>query len=163
MINRRIKPKMKKCPRCGLKMPEQALSCEDCGLKFERLNLATNKDAKQKKLRGDRSFIIKTSKLPSDVSYLKLLLYSIFLGIFGGHCYYVGRYLRGVLFTLNFIALLSFVVFNSFFLSIWQGVFFEIVMPICGAILFVWFYDIFMIAIKRFKVPVAIDLKEGEV
>ncbi len=150
---------MKTCPRCGLKTIESTEVCEDCGLRFERLALATNKDAKRKKLRGDRSFIIKTKTLPSDVSFIRLLLYTIFLGIFGGHCYYTGRYLKGAMFTINMLLLIIFTVFNSYFISLWNGYFFEIVMPFCGAILCVWIYDIIAVATKRFKVPVAIDLK----
>lgn len=163
MIERIKRPKMIKCPRCGLKMPDGTTSCEDCGLIFDRLKIATNEDAKRKKLRGDRKFIVNITTLPSDISYLKLLLFSIFLGIFGGHCYYVGRYLRGFLLTFNFVLLMAFAIFNNFFLTVWNGLFLEIVMPICGGILFVWFYDIVKIALKKFKVPVAIDLKEGEV
>ena len=88
---------------------------------------------------------------------------AILLGIAGGHCYYVGRYLKGALLSVNFVALVAFVVFNGFFFSIWDGLFLELIMPICGAILFVWIFDIIAICTKRFKVPVAIDLKEGEV
>lgn len=154
--------KYKICPRCGLKMPESTPECADCGLKFERLALATNKDAKRKKLRGDRSFIINVKALPSDVSYWKLLLMTIFLGAVGGHCYYVGRYLKGAIYSANFLALVFFVIFNNFFLTLWGGVFFDIVMPICGFILIFWIMDIVAVGLKKFKIPVAIDLEGGE-
>ncbi len=137
-------------------MPEGTPACEDCGLKFDRLALATNGDAKRKKLRGDRSFIVSTTKLPSDVSYIKLLLFTIFLGVFGGHCYYTGRYLRGAILTTNFVVMMSFVIFNGFFVSIPH--FLDITMPICGLILFVWVFDLIKVCCKKFKVPVAIDL-----
>ena len=144
-------------------MLETAPSCDDCGLKFDRLALATNADAKRKKLRGDRSFIVNVKSIPSDVSYVKLLLMAIFLGAVGGHCYYVGRYLKGAIYSVNILAMIFFVVFNSFFLSLWQGVFFDIVMPICGFILILWIMDIGAIIFKKFKIPVAIDLEGGEV
>ena len=143
-------------------MPESTLECADCGLKFDRLALATNGDAKRKKLRGDRSFIVSVKALPTDVTYWKLLLMSIFLGAVGGHCYYVGRYLKGAMYTVNFLALLFFVIFNNFFLALWNGMFFDIVMPICGFISLFWILDIFAIAFKRFRIPVAIDLEGGE-
>ena len=163
MFSRYGKPKMIKCPRCGLKNPEGSFSCADCDLHFDRLALATNHDAKRKKLRGDREFIIKVTDLPSDVSYIKLVLYVILLGVFGGHCYYVGRYLRGAMFTTNMLAMILFVVFNPQLLTVWGGHFFEIVMPFCGLILLVWIFDVFKVITKKFKVPVAIDLKVDEV
>lgn len=158
----RFKPKFITCPRCGLKNLENATACDDCGLVFARLEMATNGDAKRKKLRGDRDFIIKVKKLPSDVSFLKLLLYAILLGVFGGHCYYVGRYLRGIMLTTNFVVMLILLIFNSFFLTVWNGAFYDIIMPFCGVILLCWIWDIFAIITRRFKVPVAIDLDEEE-
>ena len=142
-------------------MVESAPSCDDCGLRFDRLAIATNADAKRKKLRGDRSFIVNVKTLPSDVSYIKLLLMAVLLGVVGGHCYYVGRYLKGSMYSINFLALTLFVIFNDFFRNIWQGVFFDIVMPVCGLILLIWIFDIIAIATKKFKVPVAIDLEGG--
>lgn len=142
-------------------MVESAPSCDDCGLKFDRLALATNADAKRKKLRGDRSFIVNIKSIPSDVSYIKLLLMTILLGAVGGHCYYVGRYLKGVMYSVNMFALMMFLFFNDFFLSLWQGMFLNIVMPICGFILVLWIFDILAVSTKKFKIPVAIDL-EGE-
>lgn len=157
------RPKMIKCPRCGLKTTEGTLVCADCGLKFERLSLATNTDAKRKKFRGDREFIINVTKLPSDVSFVKLIIYAIIFGMVGGHCYYVGRYLKGAMYSLNFIALFCFAIFNGFFRTLWKGVFLDIFMPICGFILLAWAWDIISIFVHKFKVPVAIDLNVGEV
>lgn len=163
MFSRYGKPKLIKCPRCGLKNPEGSFACADCELRFERLALATNGDAKRKKLRGDREFIINVTDLPSDVSFIKLILYSILLGIFGGHCYYVGRYLRGAMFTTNMLAMILFVVFNGKLINVWDGHFFEIVMPFCGLILIFWIFDIIKVCTHKFKIPVAIDLNVDEV
>ena len=81
----RNKQKTRVCPRCGIKVPEGIDTCPDCGLVFARLDVATNKEAKAKKKRGDREFIINSPKLPSDVSFVKLLLLCIFLGPVGAH------------------------------------------------------------------------------
>ena len=153
---------IKKCPRCGLKMYEGAQECSDCGLIFSRLEIATNKEAKAKKLRNDRDFIINTSKLPSDVSFLKLLLLSIFLGPFGAHCFYVGRYLRGSILLTDMIAIIMFVVFNPQLVAIEDGKLITALATISGAIMLIWFLDIFLIITKKFKVPVAIDI-EGQI
>ncbi len=161
-MRRRKKNPTKICPRCKIRLPEEVDTCPDCSLSFDRLSLATNKDAKRKIKRGERDYIIKTNKLPSDVKFHKLLLMAIFLGALGGHCYYVGRYLRGVILTLNMALMLVCVIFNSSIVGVWNGVLIEILGIIVGVFLLVWMYDIWMVMMKRFKVPVAIDLKEDE-
>lgn len=148
----------KTCPRCGLKMLKEIEVCPDCGLVFSRLQIASNKDAKRKKLRGDRDFIINTPSLPNDVSFIKLLLLCIFLGPMGAHNFYVGRYLKGSILLVDFILLVLMVIFNNELLQ-WGGE--ELVgtvSTICGLVLLMWFWDLLQIITKKFKVPVAIDI-----
>mgnify|MGYP005768136323 FL=1 len=142
-------------------MPESVEVCPDCGLVFSRLDIATNKDAKRKKKRGDRSFILKTTKIPSDVSYVKLLLLTIFTGLFGGHCFYVGRYLRGSVLLANFLVVLCVAIFNAQLIA-YSEVLVSTVCTICGFVMLLWFWDIFMVALKKFKIPVAIDLQNDD-
>lgn len=146
------------CPRCGLKSLVTADCCPDCGLVFSRLKIATNKDAKKKILRGDRDFIIRTSNLPSDVHRLKLILLTVFLGLLGAHCFYVGRYLRGSIILLNTLAQIMYVVFNSELVALDGGQTITALATISGIIMFIWAYDLVAVFIKKFKVPVAIDL-----
>lgn len=150
------------CPRCGLKSLKLQDTCPDCGLVFARLELATNKDARKKILRRDTDYIIKTSKLPSDVSYIKLLLWTIFTGIFGGHCFRVGRYWRGGILLTNFLSIVMYTIFNDKLVAINGGSLIAALMTIAGLIMMIWVYDIVMVAMKKFKVPIAIDL-ESEV
>ena len=147
------------CPRCGLKCLEGVETCPDCGLVFSRLEIATNKDAKRKILRHDRDFIIRTSKLPKDVSKKRLVCYSIFFGAFGGHCFYVGRYLRGITLLINFLILFLFVIFNQSLIQINDGALLGVLTTICGLVLLMWPFDVLMILTKKFKVPFAIDLE----
>ena len=66
---RKSKEKMfKDCPRCGIRCLATADTCQECGLVFARMEIATNADAKKKIKRGDKDYIIKTSQLPGDVS-----------------------------------------------------------------------------------------------
>ncbi len=160
---RKRKQPNKTCPRCHLTMPETVDTCPDCGLSFDRLEIATNKDAKRKILRGDRDYIIRMRKLPHDVKYYKLLLMTIFLGLFGGHCYYVGRYLRGAIFSAFMTLSLACVIFNGFFVSIWNGLLIEILGVVIGLFVLVWMFDLWLVIFKKFKIPVAIDLKDDEV
>ena len=162
MVFGRKKIESKVCPRCNIKVPQEVDTCPDCGLIFSRLEVATNKEAKAKKKRGDREFIVNTSRLPSDVSFVKLLLLCIFLGPVGAHAFYVGRYLRGSVLLTNFCLILLTVIFNSQLMQIDGGKLVATVSTIFGIILLVWFVDIFFIATKKFKVPVAIDI-DGEI
>ncbi len=149
------------CPRCGLKCLKGIDSCPECKFVFSRLEIATNKDAKRKIMRHDKDFIVYTNKLPSDVSFIKLLLFTMFLGLFGGHCFYVGRYWRGGLLLLNSVVLVCCAVFNEFLFKIDDGRFIAMIATICGLIMLVWAYDLVTVAMKKFKVPVAIDLESG--
>ncbi len=153
--------KKKICPRCGIKVAQSAEVCNDCGLIFSRLNIATNKDAKSLKKRGEKDFIIYTASLPSDVSYVKLLCLTIFTGIFGGHCFYVGRYLRASMLLINFILDIFLVVFNAQIFAYSQTLL-GALSTISGFIMLAWIWDIFMVAFKKFKVPIAIDLQNDE-
>lgn len=152
--------KTKICPRCGIKVLDNCEECPECGLVFSRLEIATNRDAKKKKLRHDRDFIINTKKLPKDVSFIKLLLLAIFLGPFGAHSFYVGRYLRGSVMLVDFLCILMLTIFNQQLMAVANGNLMSVFAIVCGFIELLWFVDIFLIATKQFKVPVAIDLND---
>lgn len=151
------------CPRCGIKSLSSSESCPECGLVFSRLDIATNKDAKRKIKRRDKDFIINTSKLPSDVNRVKLILLTIFTGLFGGHCFYVGRYWRGGILLLNTIILMLYVIFNPQLASIDEGRLLAALTTIGGIVMLLWPFDIVWVLIKKFKVPVAIDLESESV
>ncbi len=158
MRYRKEKEKNKVCPRCGLKVPEHIDECPDCGLIFSRLEIATNKEAKRKKLRGDRDYIINTTVLPSDVSFIKLLLFCIFLGPLGAHNFYVGRYLKGSVLLTDFTILFFMVIFNSQLIEVGGEALVGTISTILGLIMLMWFWDLFMIIVKKYKFPVAIDI-----
>lgn len=159
MIFRKEKERTKICPRCGLKVYEGIETCPDCGLVFSRLEIATNKEAKRKKMRGDRDFIINTTQIPSDVSYIKLLLLCIFLGPVGAHNFYVGRYLKGSVLLVDFIILFLMVAFNSQLIAAGGEELVGTISTILGMIMLMWFWDLFMIVVKKYKIPVAIDIE----
>ncbi len=143
-------------------MLDSVPTCEECGLVFERLNFATNKDAKRKIKRGDREYIIRTRKLPSDVKYWKLLLLVIFTGLMGGHNYYVGRYLRGAIFSILFTITIVCCVLNSYIVS-----HFPQWMELIGALLIgpfglCWLFDVTLVLMRKFRVPIAIDLEKQD-
>lgn len=154
----KIEKPFRTCPRCGMKSLRMQDSCPDCGLVFARLEIATNKDAKRLIKKRETDFIIKTKKLPKDVNYYKLLAITIFGGIFGAHCFRVGRYWRGGILLLNFLLLVSYVIFNDKLIAYDGGALVTVLATIGGLVMLIWVYDMLMVGLKKFKVPVAIDL-----
>ncbi|MFA6859916.1 MAG: hypothetical protein WCR30_00840 [Clostridia bacterium] len=146
----------KKCPRCGEKALLASQKCNECGLVFARLNKASNAEGKRKLKNKEKEKVLFVSSLPNDVSKLKLLLFCIFGGYLGLHSFYVGRYLRASYSFLCFLILLVIVVFQIDL--IWSGYdtfmsFFSIFGGIAGIM---WFYDIILVSINKFKVPIAL-------
>ncbi len=58
----------------------------------------------------------------------------------------------------NSIVLICCTIFNEALINIDNGNFIAAVATICGLIMLTWAYDIIMVAIKKFKIPVSIDL-----
>ena len=144
---------MKKCPRCGEKVLFNERACPGCGLLYERLDFVTNKAGKQKLLSGHKDEVIYMDKLPSDVPFWKLLLIAL-LGFTGSHCLYVGKYVRGfIMLGVFFVSLLGIMVPILTEMPSWEW----LVMFPLGIFVFVWLYDLVLICIKKFKIPVAID------
>ncbi len=150
----------KKCPRCGTKCLINQQTCPECGLIFARLEFASNKAAKKKILRFDRDFVIYTNQYPKDISWIKLLLYSIFLGLFGGHYYYCGKYIKGSLMTASFVYLMFCTIFNDQMYALMENQYFYL--PI-GIAAFAWIYSMLMVITKRFKVPVIVDMPKPQI
>ncbi len=145
----------KRCPRCDRKMLATASKCDECGLIFSRLEYATNTAAKEKFKNGDRDYIIYVSNLPSDVSYLRLLLYTFFLGLVGGHYYYVGKYIKGVLMTLIFVYAAFCVIFNAYIVDYLQLLYVPMGIGVLS-----WIVSCVYVISKKFKVPVSIEVTE---
>ncbi|MBQ8908850.1 MAG: TM2 domain-containing protein [Clostridia bacterium] len=159
---RRREKQFKECPRCGLKCLFNADSCPECGLVFSRLEIATNADAKAKIKRREKEYILRTSTLPTDVSFMKLLLLCIFGGLFGAHSFYVGRYWRGIIPLISTTILIFFVVFNNEMIAIdGTGQTLGMISTLLGFTMMLWPIDIVLILMKKFKVPVAIDLDKN--
>lgn len=156
--------KNKKCPRCGNICLISQVKCDDCGLLFARVEQATNKAGKVRLARHQKEQVIYLKKCPYDVKKWKLILMTIFLGLFGGHYFYVGRWKWGLAMLSYFFAVFFMgVVFNAYFLTIWSGQFFSIFGPLTGIYAIVWLNDIRRVCFNSFKIPVSIlDDKENE-
>ena len=148
--------KRKQCPRCAYKCDNETLICPSCRLNFSKLELATNKAAKKMIFSGQKNKVVYIKGLPKDVKFSKLLLISIFLGLFGGHCFMVGRISRGIFMLIGGIFALVGSVLGSFKIL---APFEYTLIILVGIVGFVWLVDIFNICFYKFKVPVYIDLE----
>ncbi len=145
----------KRCPRCDNKCLLNATKCDECGLIFSRLEFATNTAAKNMIKKGDRSYILYTSDLPKDLSYTKLLICTLILGLFGAHYYYTGKYIKGILMSAMMAYAIVCLIFNSYlveYLSI-------LYLPI-GIGVLAWIISCVYVICKKFKVPVFIETTE---
>lgn len=154
------KSETKKCPRCGEKCLFASPKCPECGLVFSRLNFVTNKAGKKCVLKRQKDKLLYMTSWPSDVSRLKAILLCGFLGLFGAHNFYLGRYIKAI-FSLIFVSIT--VVFASMtaypdFYYIFIQIF-----AIPGAFpLIFWVLDFINICIGKYKIPVSIPDKIEE-
>lgn len=151
----------KRCPRCDMKMPVQAKICPGCGLNYDKFDMATNRAGKLAVKEGRKDDIVMRKGCPADVNKTKLLLITIFLGFTGAHNYYVGRYGRGIFFTVFFLFGLANAVLTTIFKTAITGMFYEvltILALIWGAVLLTWMFDIVNVVFNKYRIPVSLDI-----
>ena len=146
-----------KCPRCNEKNIASQKRCGACGFVFDRLNYCSNKSAKKEVIKFHKSNYFMTREWPYDVSKKKALLLCGFLGIFGAHNFYLGRFFKAslVLFGLISAIVMLLLPYGSMAYNIvsYFG-------TIPGAtVLIFWVLDFINIFLERYKIPVSIDKK----
>ena len=134
--------------------------CEECGLVFSRLQYTSNKAAKKKLRKFDTDFIIYTNQYPNDLTWWKVLLMTFFTGIFGGHYYYTGKYIKGGLMSASFVYLIFAVVFNAEWSQKSETYLLYLPIGIAGI---AWMVSLVYVAFKKYKVPVIVEIPEQEV
>lgn len=149
----------KKCPRCGNKCFLNQTKCEECGLIFARMQYASNKLAKKKIRKFDTDFVIYTNQYPADVSWWKIFLYCLFLGLVGGHYYYVGKYVKGGLMSASFVYLLFCAIFNDQMAGFLEAGGYVIL----GVYALAWIVSLSFVLAKKFKVPVLVQTPEVDI
>ena len=115
--------------------------------------------------------IVLTNNLPSDVSRVKLVLFSLFLGMFGAHNFYVGRYFKAILQCVLGVAFLGIAIAVGVLVdgAIIPTTFFGIQTNMTDMLFFVgllvgmypvvsWLFDAFAVAIKKYEVPIALQI-----
>ena len=150
--------KNKRCPRCNTKMPVEIVSCPSCQLNFQKFESATNKEAKEALSEGEKDRVLMRKGRPSDVSFIKLLLLTIFLGFTGAHYYYVGRYKMGAFFSIFFAVGIVNAIINSLLKTTPTGDLYQVfvlLVLVWGVVLVLWIIDIAKVCVNHFKIPVS--------
>lgn len=152
------KTKQQICPRCKEKAIPGQKRCNKCNLIFSRLEEAQNKYAKAEILHHNKQNVVYTSTIPSDVSYIRLLLLAIFGGIFGAHNFYIGRYLKA--FYMLVVGIASVILISIVSVSQLYETIASILSIFAGISTLMWLFDLGSIIAKKYKIPVAMEIKK---
>lgn len=153
-----------RCPICDAKL-ESGLICKYCNITNEQIENASNKKVSQYRKEDKSDLIYFTNVIPKDISKIKLLLYAIFLGIFGVHLFYVKRYKRGLFAAISLPVATFMQLINMFVVGFRSvviiEVLFEIVIGCLAFSIIFWISDVISIIFRGFKVPIVLGEKEG--
>ena len=152
--------KWKRCYRCGNKNLSTSFRCSECGMIFSRAESGSNIIAKNLIIAGKSNQTVKVPMFPKDVSKKKFLLLCFFLGIFGAHNFYVGRYKKAI---FQLICGLTAVVITAIgaiipFLNTLMS-FISFPIGVDGVF---WFWDFFEGVFNKYKIPVGVDFLAGD-
>ena len=149
------------CPKCYNKVDKQQKRCGKCGFNLELIEGASNRQAKKALKSEYKDSVIYVGGIPEDVSKKKLILLSIFLGMFGAHDFYVGKFWQGLykLITMILTIVSSSLVLmfgivtqtNALYLT------YQFVLVFQGFNVIFWFTDMLLIFFERYKIPVYKD------
>lgn len=145
------------CPKCYGKVDKQAKRCVYCGFDMRLLEGASNQEAKRIRKTIYKDDILYMKGIPADVSKKKLLLFSIFLGLFGVHDFYVGKFWQGLYLCISTSITMTLAIILMLMSSIVQNtiqIIFEFMTIFQGIAVIIWITDIFKIGFERFKIPV---------
>ena len=153
------------CPICGAKLYQKEI-CKYCKITKDVIVEASNKKVKEYR-KADRIDEIHTSNvLPKDVNKPLLIFYTLLLGFFGVHSFYVLRNGRGLFSIISFVVSVIFSIFKSTItISIyWMAVTFELLFELSFLLVVInillWATDAIAVLIGTYKVPVVLPIKE---
>jgi len=148
----------KRCPRCNSKMPNEMVICPGCQLNFNKFDSATNAEAKVAMRKGDKDNVLLRTGCPSDISRIKLILLTVFLGFTGAHYYYVGRNKMGLFFSIFCGVGLINSIITTLLDATPSGELYQI-FTLCvlmwGFVILIWLVDIAKVCLNKFKIPVS--------
>ena len=116
--------------------------------------------AKQLILAGKGDETVKAKQFPKDVSKKKFLLLCGFLGFWGAHNFYVGRYVKAVIALILGLITIVLVATSSIIPNL-DKVMSYFSVPI-GINTIIWLWDFIDGTISKYRIPVAVDFTEGD-
>ena len=148
------------CPKCYGKMKKDQVRCQSCGFNINTMQGASNKEAKKALKSIYRDDVLYTTEIPEDVSKKKLLLLTIFLGLFGANHFYVGKLWQGLYMCISSSVVLIFAIILTIFepgsASVLDMIF-QFLLVFQGVNLVIWIFSIANVALERYKIPVYKD------
>lgn len=163
-----------RCPKCGARIPHESPICFNCGTRLTQIREASFLAVREAKRTYQPEKIVYSTIFPKDLSYPKTLLMCIFLGLFGGHYFYIQRYPMALFYLIFSVYFLACAIipgaiygFQEDFTVAIQSVYNTPVLEaifvmscVCGILVVaLWLRDIIAILCKRFKVPVVLKEK----
>lgn len=153
------------CPRCGEVCLLNQTKCPDCGLIFARLQFVTNKEGKSAVRKREKERVLYITQPTYDMSKWTALVLCFLFGYAGGHCYYLGRYRRGIFLSVC-MAFAAFVLLplneSVFYGTWWYQIIFYTFAPFGACTLIFWVLDFVNILFEKFKFPVALPAPDTE-
>ena len=155
-----------KCPVCGAKLVAKQI-CPYCKITDDQILEASNRKVKEYRKTGNKDLICYTNVIPKDVSKLKLILYTIFLGWFGINHLYVLRPIRGIFSIIATAGSMGILILGIAVSIPTEGFFYALYMILYNVLFYsmainviIWVLDIIAVIFKTFKVPVVLPKKE---
>lgn len=161
-----------RCPNCGARIRKGSSGCVKCNTDLKQISNASNKKVSQVRKEYQPELVVYSTVFPDDLSWKSTLLWCIFLGWMGAHCYYVKRYAKAIVMTVMFsiflfCAMIMFMVYQvgsvGFLNPIADILMYSDVYAIPSTIgiiaVIMWIFDIAKLATKTFKVPVVLSEK----
>jgi len=84
-----------RCPYCHSRILKYTSVCPRCGITKHQIHGASNKRAKEIMKNKTGELIFMSRRRPDDVTFTGMALRSFIGGLFGWHCFYCGRKIRG--------------------------------------------------------------------
>ena len=148
-----------RCPYCHARILKYTTTCTRCGIHKKQIFEASNVRAKEiiKAKTGEKIFMMR--RRPDDVSFTRMIIMLIG-GLFGAHCFYVGRRIRGWFFVIcTIIGLMSVFIVGPFVPDSVMKIFTDVSMPFPTDFFFAasfvcWAYDFVAVVFGFFKYPV---------
>ena len=148
-----------RCPYCHAKILKYTSTCTRCGVHKRQIFEASNIRAKEimRAKTGEKIFM--TRRRPNDVSFTRMAILLIF-GLFGAHCFYAGRRIRGYfLMSCMIVGLVGFTLSEFILPHSVINIFTDANLPfptdvLLGVAFVCWAYDVFAVVFGFFKYPI---------